>query len=66
MRLAITVSTIILNALLAAYHGTLVTSPPDIITNFAILILPIPSLIKLQMHWAKKLAVVGIFLLGSL
>ena len=46
-----------------AYYGT---SPLDILTNVAILILPIPDLWKLQMPPWKKLAITLIFLLGSL
>ena len=46
-----------------AYYGT---SPPDILTNFAILLLPIPYLWNLQMQRAKKIAITGIFILGSL
>ncbi|KAL6714605.1 hypothetical protein ACLMJK_008030 [Lecanora helva] len=45
-----------------AYYGT---SPPDIATNLAILILPIPYLWKLQMHWQKKLAITVVFAVGS-
>lgn len=43
-----------------------ITSPPDILTNIAILILPIPSLWGLQMQRRRKLAISGIFLLASL
>ena len=46
-----------------AFYGT---SPGDIATNIAILILPIPYLWNLQMHWQRKVAVIAIFLLGSL
>lgn len=46
-----------------AYYGT---SPPDILTNIAILILPIPDLWKLQMQRWKKFAITLIFILGSL
>lgn len=46
-----------------SYYGT---SPPDIVTNIAILILPVPYLWKLQMHRAKKVAIMAIFVLGSL
>ena len=46
-----------------AYYGT---SPGDIATNIAILILPIPYLWNLQMHWQRRLAVIAIFFLGSL
>ncbi|KAL8893717.1 MAG: hypothetical protein Q9192_004995 [Flavoplaca navasiana] len=43
-----------------------ITSPPDILTSIAILILPIPSLWGLQMQRRRKLAISGIFLLASL
>lgn len=46
-----------------SYYGT---SPPDILTNIAILILPLPYLWKLQMQQAKKVAITFIFVLGSL
>lgn len=46
-----------------AYYGT---SPGDIATNIAILILPIPYLWNLQMHLQRRLAIIAIFLLGSL
>ncbi|KAI4147760.1 MAG: hypothetical protein L6R39_003013, partial [Caloplaca ligustica] len=42
-----------------------VTSPPDILTNIAILILPIPWLWNLQMPTRRKFAIIIIFLLGS-
>lgn len=45
------------------YFGT---SPPDILTNIAILVLPVPYLWQLQMPRWKKLALTFIFLLGSL
>ncbi|CAO1599701.1 hypothetical protein XANCAGTX0491_003417 [Xanthoria calcicola] len=43
-----------------------ITSPPDILTSLALLILPIPLLWGLQMPRRKKLAITGIFVLGSL
>lgn len=46
-----------------AYYGT---SPLDILTNIAILILPIPDLWNLQMQRWKKFAITLIFVLGSL
>ena len=46
-----------------AYYGT---SPGDIVTNVAILILPIPYLWSLQMELPRRLALIAIFLLGSL
>lgn len=46
-----------------SYYGYF---PLDILTNILILILPIPYLWKLQMERAKKVAVIGIFVLGSL
>ena len=52
-----------INANYVAYFGT---SPLDILTNIAILILPIPHLWNLQMVRAKKKAIIGIFILGSL
>ncbi|KAI4275875.1 MAG: hypothetical protein LQ337_002880 [Flavoplaca oasis] len=42
-----------------------VSSAPDIITNLAVLILPIPILWKLQMPTRRKVAVTIIFVLGS-
>ncbi|KAL8787211.1 MAG: hypothetical protein Q9213_002322 [Squamulea squamosa] len=45
--------------------GYYITSPPDILTNIAILILPIPWLWGLQMQTRKKIAITGIFILGS-
>ncbi|KAL8964538.1 MAG: hypothetical protein Q9183_004385 [Haloplaca sp. 2 TL-2023] len=42
------------------------TSIPDIATNVAILILPIPWLWSLQMQKRRKVAIICIFLLGSL
>ncbi|KAL8869306.1 MAG: hypothetical protein Q9174_004369, partial [Haloplaca sp. 1 TL-2023] len=41
------------------------TSVPDIVTNVAILILPIPWLWNLQMQKRRKVAIICIFLLGS-
>lgn len=38
----------------------------NVATDFAILLLPLPALIKLQMSVWHKISVVGIFLLGSL
>lgn len=38
----------------------------DVATNIAILVLPIPSLLGLQMPWQRKTAIILIFLLGSL
>lgn len=52
-----------INLKATSYYGT---SPPDILTNIAILILPLPYLWKLQMRRAKKVAITFIFLLGSL
>lgn len=52
-----------IDAKASAYYGT---SPLDIVTNFAILILPLPYLWKLQMQRAKKIAISFIFLLASL
>ena len=46
--------------------GFFITSPPDILTSIAILILPIPWLWGLQMQMRRKLAIGGIFLLASL
>ena len=51
------------NSNMLAYYGT---SPPDIATNLAILILPIPYLWNLQMAKSRKWAITGIFILGSL
>ena len=42
------------------------TSAANFLTDIAVLILPIPWLVKLQMQPGKKVAVAGIFLLGSL
>ncbi|KAL8751868.1 MAG: hypothetical protein Q9199_006134, partial [Rusavskia elegans] len=42
-----------------------ITSPPDILTSLAILILPIPWLWGLQMQRRRKIAISGIFILGS-
>ena len=52
-----------INANYVSYFGT---SPLDILTNIAILILPIPYLWHLQMQTLKKVAITGIFILGSL
>lgn len=49
----------------ATHIGFYVTLPPDILTNIALLILPIPWLWNLQMHRRKKIAITFIFLLGS-
>ena len=46
-----------------AYYGT---TPPDFLTNLALLVLPIPYLWKLQMQRAKKVAITVIFVLGTL
>lgn len=43
-----------------------ITSPPDILTNFAILALPLPWLWNLQMQLQRKVVVICIFILGSL
>ncbi|KAI4177281.1 MAG: hypothetical protein LQ348_005849 [Seirophora lacunosa] len=51
-----------INAKHVAYY---ITSPPDILTNLAILILPIPWLWSLQMQTRKKVAIMLILLLGS-
>ncbi|KAI4188991.1 MAG: hypothetical protein LQ346_005198 [Caloplaca aetnensis] len=45
--------------------GYYITTPPDILTNLAILVLPMPWLWGLQMKMKRKLAVTFIFLLGS-
>ncbi|KAL8774200.1 MAG: hypothetical protein Q9194_004095 [Teloschistes cf. exilis] len=42
-----------------------ITSPPDILTNVAILVLPIPWLWNLQMQRRRKVVLTFIFLLGS-
>ncbi|KAL9585101.1 MAG: hypothetical protein Q9212_001727 [Teloschistes hypoglaucus] len=42
-----------------------ITSPPDIITNIAILVLPIPWLWNLQMQFRRKVVLTFIFVLGS-
>lgn len=52
-----------INSNYVAYFGT---SPLDILTNIAILVLPIPYLWNLQMERARKIAIIGIFVLGSL
>lgn len=46
--------------------GHYITTPPDIATNIAILVLPMPWLWGLQMQTKRKLAITFIFLLGSL
>ncbi|KAL8955727.1 MAG: hypothetical protein Q9193_006528, partial [Seirophora villosa] len=51
-----------INATHVAYY---ITSPPDILTNLAILILPIPWLWSLQMQTRKKVAIMLILLLAS-
>lgn len=38
----------------------------NIVTDFVVLLLPIPWLLKLQLPMAKKIGIIGIFLLGSL
>lgn len=43
-----------------------ITTPPDIATNLALLALPLFWLWHLRMEIHKKLAVIGIFILGSL
>ncbi|KAI4114152.1 MAG: hypothetical protein LQ338_008046, partial [Usnochroma carphineum] len=48
-----------------SHIGFYVTSPPDILTNVAILVLPIPWLWGLQMQTRRKVAITMIFLLGS-
>ncbi|KAL8767561.1 MAG: hypothetical protein Q9209_005978 [Squamulea sp. 1 TL-2023] len=45
--------------------GYYITSPPDILTNIAILVLPIPWLWDLQMQTRRKIAITCIFILGS-
>ncbi|KAI4167394.1 MAG: hypothetical protein LQ343_007247 [Gyalolechia ehrenbergii] len=50
----------------ATHIGLFVTSPPDILTNIALLILPIPWLWNLQMRRGKKIAITFIFLLDSI
>ena len=42
------------------------TSAANILTDIAVLVLPIPWLWRLQMKTEKKVAIAGIFLLGSL
>jgi hypothetical protein len=37
----------------------------DIIVDVAILIMPIPMVLKLQLPWQQKLGVLGMFLLGA-
>lgn len=46
--------------------GYIITLPLDILTNIALLVMPMPLLWKLQMEFWKKVAVTGVFLLGSL
>ena len=46
--------------------GYFVTCPPDILTNIAILVLPIPWLWNLHMQTRRKVAITLIFALGSL
>ena len=41
-------------------------SAANIITDILVLVMPIPWLWKLQMPMTRKLAVIGMFLLGSL
>ncbi|KAL8652546.1 MAG: hypothetical protein Q9210_002615 [Variospora velana] len=50
------------NVLHVTYY---ITSPPDILTNFAILVLPLPWLWNLQMQLRRKLGIVCILALGS-
>ena len=38
----------------------------DFIVDFLILGMPIPMVLKLQVHWHQKLAIQGMFLLGTL
>lgn len=38
----------------------------DLLTDLAIIILPIPMVIKLQLNWRHKVAVFGIFGAGTL
>ncbi|KAL9594894.1 MAG: hypothetical protein Q9219_006771 [cf. Caloplaca sp. 3 TL-2023] len=49
----------------AVHVGFYITSPPDILTNIAILILPIPWLWGLHLQTKKKVALTCIFVLGS-
>lgn len=41
-------------------------SAPNVLTDFAILILPLPAVWRLQMGMMQKVSIVGILLLGSL
>ncbi len=41
-------------------------STPNVITDFAILIIPLPAVWALNMRTAQRLSIMGIFLLGSL
>lgn len=41
-------------------------SAPSVVTDFAILILPLPAVWNLQMGTPQKVSVAGMFLLGSL
>lgn len=45
--------------------GYIITLPADILTNIALLVMPMPLLWKLQMDFWRKVAVTGVFLLGS-
>lgn len=38
----------------------------NIVTDIIVLVLPIPYILKLQMRTARKVAIIGILLLGSL
>ncbi|KAF2276602.1 uncharacterized protein EI97DRAFT_45390 [Westerdykella ornata] len=38
----------------------------DIIVDVAILIMPIPMVLRLQLPWAQKLGIIGVFMLGTL
>ena len=43
-----------------------VGSTIDVVTDFAILLLPLPSVVRLQLSVFQRVSLVGIFLLGSL
>lgn len=55
-------------------HGTCIKtwtffvagSAPNVLTDFAILILPLPAVWNLKMGMVQKVSVVGILMLGSL
>lgn len=42
------------------------TSVTNTVADFAVLLLPIAVLLPLQMHLAKKIALVSVFLIGTL